>query len=82
MDPTRITALQKKLKNRGFRVEGMREHCPKCDASTVMLWVIAGRIGGRDIEWCMACDTIKSYRRTAADQRTEEENFDIDTFLA
>jgi hypothetical protein len=82
MEPSKVASLQRKLKARGFKVEGVREHCADCNASTVMLYVISGRIGGRDIEWCGSCSKIRSFRRTASDERIEEPDFDLEKFLA
>jgi hypothetical protein len=82
MEPSQIASLQRKLKQRGFKTEGMREHCSKCNLSAVILYVISSRVGGRDIEWCQNCEVIRSFRRSAGDERIEEENFDIEKFLA
>ena len=81
MTDLQIEALMGKLKKRGFITDGTHEHCPGCGKSAVWIYKLAGRIGGRDIRWCLACGSMRSWRRNAQDDLVEEKPFDIETFL-
>jgi hypothetical protein len=82
MDDREIDALQRKLKKRGFITDGVRELCEKCGQKGEWIYKILGaRIGGRDIRWCLACGSTRSWRRTSDDQLIEEQGFDLKKFL-
>jgi hypothetical protein len=56
--------------------------CPDCAARAVLTYVIAGRIGGRDIRLCMECGVARSWRSVAGlDRREEDPAFDLEAFL-
>jgi len=81
MDLREIEALQRKLKKRGFIIDGIRERCDACGQSAQIIYKIHSRVGGRDIRWCMACHVIRSWRRSSDDQLSEEVGFDLAKFL-
>jgi hypothetical protein len=81
MDDREIEALQRKLKKRGFITDGVREHCDRCEQKGEWIYKIYGRVGGRDIRWCLACGSVRSWRRTSDDHLVEEQGFDLKKFL-
>jgi hypothetical protein len=82
MTDREIEDLQRRLKKRGFNLDGMREHCADCNERAQLVYRIAGRTGGRDIRWCLACGKIRSWKRSADDILQEEVPFDVEKFLA
>lgn len=81
MEDRDIEALQRKLKKRGFITDGVRERCDACSVNGVWIYKILARSGGRDIKWCLACDSVRSWRRTSDDKLVEDTPFDLHKFL-
>ncbi len=81
MDDREIEALQRKLKKRGFTTDAVREICDRCNQHGEWIYKILARTGGRDIRWCLACGSIRSWRRSADDQLVEDKGFDLHKFL-
>jgi hypothetical protein len=77
-----IEDIQRKLKKRGFKTDGVRERCEGCSVNGVWIYKISSRTGGRDIKWCLACGTIRSWKRTSDDKLAEDTSFDLQKFLA
>jgi hypothetical protein len=81
MEDPEIEALMLRLKKRGFKTDGVREHCDKCSQSAQWIYKTLGRGGGgRDIRWCLACGVIRSWVRRD-DQLVEDVGFDLEKFL-
>ncbi len=78
-----LDTFEYKLKKRGFRRDDLFIHeCPDCKEKAVLTYVIMGRTGGRDIKLCCECGKCRSWRSVGGlEQRDEEENFDLTTFL-
>jgi hypothetical protein len=82
MEDQRVDDYIRRLRKRGFVTDGVREYCDRCTQRAQLIFkVTSARLGGRDIRWCLACDTIRSWRRTSDDQLVEEQGFDLDKFL-
>jgi hypothetical protein len=82
MERAEVERLVGKLRKRGFITDGVREHCEKCGVSAQAIFkLMSARQGGRDIRWCLNCDTIRSWRRMSDDQLVEDENFNLEKFL-
>jgi hypothetical protein len=81
MEDLEIEERMRKLKKRGFITDSVREACGACSRTALHIYRIAGRGGGRDIHWCLACDMTKSFRRNADDLLIEDPDFDLDAFL-
>ena len=81
--PDDLDALVQKLKKRGFRQDDVLLHeCTACKEKAVVIFAIAGRSGGRDIQLCTECGHTRSWRAAAGlEQRTEDEGFDLRAFL-
>ncbi len=75
-------ALHIKLKKRGFITDAVREYCDSCQERAQMIFKLMSRLGGRDIRWCLACEKIRSWRRSSDDQLVEDVDFDLVKFLA
>jgi hypothetical protein len=82
MDDRQIEERIRKLKKRGFITDSVREECTACHRTALHIYRVAGRGGGRDIHWCMACHVVKSFRRTVEDELAEDTGFDLEAFLA
>jgi hypothetical protein len=82
MDEQQVEELIRKLRKRGFITDALRDHCPICERSAMHVYRLVSRLGGRDITWCMACGKIRSFRRHADDKVVEDQNFDLEAFLA
>jgi hypothetical protein len=78
-----LANLEYKLKKRGFRRDDLLLHdCIKCKEHAVATYMITGRQGGRDISLCLACGDSRSWRSSPdANQRVEEDGFDLRAFL-
>jgi len=78
-----LETLQYRLKKRGFKQDDVFLHeCPSCKEQAVVIYVIAGKSGGRDIRLCLACGEARSWRSVAGlEQRVEDEGFDLRAFL-
>lgn len=78
-----LATLEFKLSKRGFkRGDGTLHECETCKERAVLLYVIAGRAGGRDISLCQACGQARAWRSGAGfEERKEEPNFDLRAFL-
>jgi len=72
-----------KLKKRGFKQDDVFLHeCPTCKEKAVAIFVISGRVGGRDIRLCVECGAAQSWRSDAGlEGRSQDENFDLSRFL-
>ena len=83
MTDAEIEAIEYKLRKRGFRRDDVLLHeCASCKEPAVATYVIAGKTGGRDITLCLACGVARSWRSGAGlQQRVEDDNFDLQTFL-
>lgn len=66
-----------KLRKRGFHQEGADELCPSCKLKARSTW----RVARRDIDWCKACNEIRSWKRGVDDSLVEDVGFDLDRFL-
>lgn len=75
--------VERKLVKRGFRRDDVLLHvCPECNEHAVLTYVIAGKIGGRDIRLCQACGGAHSFRSGAGlEDRVEDLAFDLRAFL-
>lgn len=75
--------VERKLVKRGFRRDDMLLHvCPECSERAVLTYVIAGKVGGRDIRLCQACGGAHSFRSGAGlEDRVEDLAFDLRAFL-
>ncbi len=78
-----LQTLEFKLQKRGFRRDDMLLHqCPDCQEQALATYKIFGKTGGRDITLGLACGKSRSWRSAAdANQRVEDEGFDLRTFL-
>ncbi len=78
-----LEAIEYKLKKRGFKQADVLHHeCPSCHEHAVRIYGIGGKLGGRDIRLCLACGACKSFRSgSGMEERAEDANFDLDTFL-
>ena len=78
-----LDALEHKLTKRGFRQADLYHHeCPSCHENAVRIYGIGGKLGGRDIRLCLACGVCKSFRSGGGmEERTEDADFDLQTFL-
>ena len=78
-----LSTLEYKLNKRGFkRGDGTLHECPTCNERAVLLYVITGRSGGRDISLCQACGVARSWRSPPGlDKRVEDADFDLRVFL-
>jgi hypothetical protein len=78
-----LDTIEYKLKKRGFRQTDVLHHeCPSCHENAVRIYGIGGKLGGRDIQLCLACGAVKSFRNLAGmEQRSEDADFDLQAFL-
>ncbi|MEZ4363415.1 MAG: hypothetical protein R3B48_24790 [Kofleriaceae bacterium] len=78
-----LATLEYKLQKRGFRRDDVFLHvCEKCQEQAVLTYLIAGKVGGRDIKLCQACGDARSWRSGAGlEQREEDLGFDLRAFL-
>ena len=78
-----LETLHYKLGKRGFRRDDVLLHtCDKCNEKAVLTYVIAGKVGGRDIRLCAECGHARSWRSSAGmDGREEDLGFDLVAFL-
>jgi hypothetical protein len=83
MPPADLDTLVYKLKKRGFRQDDVLLHeCPACHARAVAIFVVAGRVGGRDIRLCTECGDARSWRSGAGlEGREQDLAFDLRAFL-
>jgi len=79
-----LDTYEYKLRKRGFRRDDVFLHdCPDCKAkSAVLTYIIAGKVGGRDIRLCGECGSAHSSRQSGLADRVEDVGFDLKTFLA
>lgn len=78
-----LQALEYKLSKRGFRRDDLFLHkCEKCEEQAVASYIIAGKVGGRDIKLCLACGDSRSWRSDSGlNERVEDVGFDLRAFL-
>ena len=78
-----LADLQQKLLKRGFRIHTpLLARCEKCGADGVATYLIAGKVGGRDINLCHECGDARSWRAAPGfEERTEDKEFKLDEFL-
>jgi len=78
-----LEVIEQKLRKRGFKQNDVLHHeCPACHEHAVRIYAITGRSGGRDIRLCLACGDARSWTSVAGlEQRSEDANFDLETFL-
>jgi len=83
MEPGDYETIAFKLRKRGFKLDDPLPHeCWSCHERAVARWVLLSRLGGRDIDLCRACGAERSYtRRALAEERDEDEGFDVTAFL-
>ncbi|HPH64870.1 MAG TPA: hypothetical protein PLF40_03965 [Kofleriaceae bacterium] len=83
MTPSELSQFEYKLGKRGFRlVNTLPLQCSKCNERAIAQYVIAGRIGGREIDLCQACGHAQSWRRSSTlEDRELDPTFDLKTFL-
>jgi hypothetical protein len=81
--PADLDSLVYKLKKRGFHQDDVLLHeCSTCKAKAVVIFVIAGRSGGRDIQICTECGVARSWRSGAGlMERVEDDGFDLRAFV-
>jgi len=81
--PADLDDLQTKLRKRGFHQDDVFLHeCPACAEKAVVIYVISGKIGGRDIRLCLACGDARSWRSgSGMDGREVDPAFDLRAFL-
>jgi hypothetical protein len=81
--PADLDDLQAKLRKRGFRQDDVLLHeCPACHERAVVIYVIAGKSGGRHIQLCVACGEALSWRNSAGMHgREPDPTFDLRAFL-
>jgi hypothetical protein len=81
--PLDLETIARKLNKRGFKQSDMFLHkCEKCSEQAVVIFAIAGRSGGRDIQICQACGVSRSWRSVAGlETREEDTAFDLTAFL-
>ena len=82
MDDDQRQDLMRKLTKRGFKTDATRELCPACGVTAMHIYRLVSRLGGRDVQWCMACDATRSVRRSADDKLSEDVGFDLVAFLS
>ena len=82
--PADLDELQRKLRKRGFSQRDTLLHeCPACRERAVVIYAISGRVGGRDIQLCLACGDARSWRSVAGmEARERDTSFDLRAFLA
>lgn len=78
-----LQTLEYKLGKRGFRRDDVLLHdCEKCKEHAVATYIISGKVGGRDIQLCLACGDSRSWRSGAGlNERVEDIGFDLRAFL-
>lgn len=78
-----LQTLEYKLRQRGFkRGDAQLLDCPDCKERALLKYIIAGRVGGRDISLCQACGVSRSWRNIpGGEERVEEKGFDLRKFL-
>lgn len=79
-----LQTLEYKLTKRGFRRDDLLLHaCQKCGhEQAVASYIIAGKVGGRDIKLCLHCGDSRSWRSGAGlTEREEDVGFDLRAFL-
>jgi hypothetical protein len=78
-----LAEIQQKLLKRGFRMHSpLLAHCDKCNSEAVATYLIAGKVGGRDINLCHECGHARSWRSAAGlEERSEDTAFTLDEFL-
>jgi hypothetical protein len=78
-----LDTFEYKLKKRGFKRDDLFLHeCPDCTQKAILTYAILSRNGGRDIRLCTECGRARSYRSGAGmESRTEDPDFDLETFL-
>ena len=81
---TNLEAIEYKLKKRGFKQTDVYHHeCAACKEPAVRIFGIINKVGGRDIQICLACGVVKSFRTGAGmEGRQEDADFDLEKFLA
>lgn len=79
-----LEALEYKLNKRGFKQTDVYHHeCATCKENAVRIYGIINKVGGRDIQLCLACGAVRSFRTSAGMVgRVEDAEFDLDKFLA
>ncbi len=82
--PADLDELQRKLRKRGFSQRDTLLHeCPACRERAVVIYAISGRVGGRDVQLCLACGDARSWRSVAGMEGREiDPSFDLRAFLA
>ncbi|HEY4242919.1 MAG TPA: hypothetical protein VGM88_24055 [Kofleriaceae bacterium] len=79
-----LNQLEWKLGKRGFRLNDSLLHpCTACGiAQGVRRYSIVGKAGGRQIDLCQECGVSRSWRTNpGAEERSEEDGFDLHKFL-
>jgi hypothetical protein len=79
-----IEAHQRALAKRGFKANDPYFHdCAACAERAVQKWTLQSKLGGRDIDLCLACGHARSWsrRRAGHEEREEEVGFDLAAFL-
>jgi hypothetical protein len=81
--PADLDEYERKLRKRGFKQDDPYFHvCETCSAKAVFYLRLQGRLGGRDFALCSACGKIRTWsRRAGTEDRVEDLDFDMDTFL-
>ena len=79
----KIDEYERLLRKRGFKQDDVYFHvCASCGEKAVFRLGIHGRTGGRDLELCQACGKVRAWsRRGVLEERVEDVDFDIETFL-
>lgn len=77
-------AVRKKLKERGFKPADRIQICEKCEEYAEEHWNLRGgegRMGGRDLMYCVNCGRSRSWRSAQVGGRIVEDPFDLMGFL-
>ena len=78
-----ISQLEYKLMKRGFQRDPRPIDCIACGVRATFIYSLKHTtLGGRSIELCHACDHERSWRRPGGGDRVEDEDFDLNGFLA
>jgi hypothetical protein len=77
-----IENLNYKLDKRGFRRDPRPVVCDGCGERALFQYALKQtNLGGRQIEWCYACDLERAYTRRPDQERALDAGFSLESFL-
>ena len=79
-----IEDQRRALAKRGFKAhDPLRHICETCGEQAIEKYSLQSKLGGRDIDLCLACGVARSWsrRRAGYEEREEEPGFDLVAFL-